>query len=117
MVPTDIEHARRRDVLSITWDDGVVSELPGAYLRGWCPCAQCQGHGIEVHFRKPEGSVTVVQVFEMGAYALGIRFSDGHDMGIYSWPWLRRIAAESPPVGPKYGYFRGDTYVPIAGAS
>lgn len=110
VAPVDIAHARRRNLLIITWEDELVTELPGNYLRGWCPCAQCQGHGIEIHYRPPEGEIRVDALFEMGAYALGIRFSDGHDAGIYSWSWLRRIARETPPVGFKHGFFRGDTY-------
>lgn len=114
VAPTDIAHARRRNLLVVTWEDGIVSELPVSYLRGWCPCAQCQGHGIEIHFREPTADVTIDALFEMGAYALGVRFSDGHDAGIYSWSWLRRIAAETPPLGLKRGFFRGDTYAAAA---
>ena len=114
VAPIDIAHARRRNLLVVTWEDGTTSELPVPYLRGWCPCAQCQGHGIEIHFRQPATDVTIDDMFEMGAYALGVRFSDGHDAGIYSWSWLRRIAPESPPHGLKRGFFRGDTYAAVA---
>ena len=27
----------------------------------------------------------------VGNYAVRIRFSDGHDTGLYSWPYLRQI--------------------------
>lgn len=112
VAPIDIAHARGRNLLVITWEDSTVSELPVPYLRGWCPCAVCQGHGIEVHFREPtDTTIKITDLFEMGAYALGVRFSDGHDAGIYSWSWLRRIAPETPPEGLKYGWFRGDTYM------
>jgi DUF971 family protein len=110
--PVDIAHSRQRNLLSITWDDEVISELPVPYLRGWCPCAGCQGHGLEVRFQAPPDDVTATGLFEMGAYALGIRFSDGHDTGIFTWDWLRRISPESPPAGLKRGVFVGSEFTP-----
>ena len=31
-------------LLRVLWDDDTLSDYPFAYLRGWCPCAVCQGH-------------------------------------------------------------------------
>ena len=108
--PVDIAHHLERNLLAIEWDDGVMSELPIPYLRGWCPCASCQGHGNTVVYREPTTVVQAEGIYEMGAYAIAIRFSDGHDAGIFSWSWLRQIAPESPPEGLKYGSFVGGTY-------
>jgi DUF971 family protein len=47
----------------------------------------------------------------MGAYALGIRFSDGHDAGIFTWEWLWRISPNSPPQGYKDGTFVDGKFV------
>jgi DUF971 family protein len=104
--PVDVVHARGDKTLTVTWDDGVVSTLPVHYLRGWCPCAGCQGHGTEVRFHPADPNLGIELMAEAGSYALHIRFSDGHDTGIYSWPWLRQIAPETPPVGLKRGVFR-----------
>lgn len=112
MKPVDIAHSRRENALTITWDDGIVSRLEVPYLRGWCPCATCQGHGKRVKFREPPGPVTAEGIYEMGSYAIAVRYSDGHDAGIYSWTWLRRIAPESPPSGLKRGAFEGERYFP-----
>ncbi|MFO0634616.1 MAG: DUF971 domain-containing protein [Nannocystaceae bacterium] len=108
--PLDVAHHRGENLLAIAWADGTTSELPIPYLRGWCPCAQCQGHGDVVRFHEPAADVTAVGLYEMGAYALGIRFSDGHDAGIYSWTWLRQLAPESPPAGRKRGLFRAGRF-------
>ncbi|MFY0537382.1 gamma-butyrobetaine hydroxylase-like domain-containing protein [Nannocystis pusilla] len=43
MVPVDIAHHVKEAVLEVTWDDGSTSRLSAALLRGWCPCATCQG--------------------------------------------------------------------------
>lgn len=37
------------------------------------------------------GPATAVGAELVGNYALRIRFSDGHDTGIYSWQYLREI--------------------------
>lgn len=108
--PIDIAHSLGRNALLITWDDEVRSELPIPYLRAWCPCAGCQGHGDVVRFRPVGDDVTATGLYEMGAYALGIRFSDGHDAGIFSWTWLRQLAPESEPAGLKQGSFRGGKF-------
>ena len=43
--PTEINHIKARGVVRMTWDDGHVGEYDESYLRGYCPCAMCQGHG------------------------------------------------------------------------
>jgi len=72
----------------ITWSDQHVSEYAYEYLRGWCPCAGCQGHGNTVcfiHVANPQlGTIQVV-----GNYALSFGWADGHDTGIYSYTYLR----------------------------
>ena len=93
MVPVDIAHHVKEAVLEVTWEDGAVSRLAAGLLRGWCPCATCQGHTPGIRFHEPPAGVTIAELHEVGAYALGIRFSDGHDNGIYTWPHLRWVAA------------------------
>jgi DUF971 family protein len=112
MQPVDIAHSLSKNTLVVTWDDGTSSELAIPYLRAWCPCAACQGHGDEIHFLPTPADITATGIYEMGAYAIGIRFSDGHDSGIFSWTWLRRLAPESEPRGNKRGSFRGGVFRP-----
>jgi DUF971 family protein len=110
--PVDVVHSRGQRTLTITWDDGERSTLPIHYLRGWCPCAACQGHGPVVRFADHPEDLKIDLLAESGAYALHIRFSDGHDSGIYSWTWLRTIAPESPPHGLKRGIYGGGHFRP-----
>lgn len=37
------------------------------------------------------GPLTAVDAEFVGNYAIRIRFSDGHDTGLYSWKYLREI--------------------------
>lgn len=103
--PVDVALSNKQRTLTIAWEDGGVSVLPIAYLRGWCPCAGCQGHGSTVRFQPADESTEISSMYEAGAYALHIRFGDGHDSGIYTWEWMRRIAPETPPEGKKTGIF------------
>lgn len=96
--PVDIAHHVRDDLLEVAWADGLRARLSGEMLRGWCPCAACQGHAPGLRFRAPAPGVAIAEVHEVGAYALGIRFTDGHDTGIYSWAFLRRLATD-PTLG------------------
>lgn len=97
--PVDIAHHVREAALEITWDDGARTRLGAADLRGWCPCATCQGHSPGLRFRPPPPGVAIAGLDEVGAYAIRIAFNDGHDSGIYSWAHLRWIAARVAPAG------------------
>lgn len=110
MKPVDIAHSKSRNELVVTWEDSTASTYPVPYLRSWCPCAGCQGHGNEVKYLAAPEETSIGGLFEIGAYALGIRFHDGHDSGIYTWEWLRKIRAEAPPAGYKRGRFEGGVY-------
>ena len=78
--------------LRLTWSDGHSAEFDHAYLRGWCPCAGCQGHGgLTLRYHSPPGPVSVGSVQAVGNYAISLAFSDGHSTGIYRFDLLRRI--------------------------
>ncbi len=78
--------------LEIEWSDGHVSRFSAAELRGFCPCARCVNEVTGVRMHDP-GSVpadlTHTDVRLVGHYALALRFSDGHDTGIYPFRFLR----------------------------
>lgn len=108
--PVDVALSNKQRTLTIEWEDGPTSVLRLDYLRAWCPCAGCQGHGVTVRYRPPDSPQEITGMVEAGAYALHIRFGDGHDSGIYSWEWLRQIAPDSPPEGEKTGEFTGGQF-------
>jgi DUF971 family protein len=80
--------------LSILWSDtGAV--LNPCNLRWHCRCAACrrlwvQGLGLRV-----EPDVQVVNVSPVGSYGVQLRFSDGHDHGVFPWTYLRELAGLS----------------------
>lgn len=113
MKPVDIAYVRADASLQVTWEDDSVSVFPANYLRAWCPCAECQGHSNVVRHRPVAGAGSELDaMWEVGAYAIGLRWRDGHDNGIYRWDWLLAIAPERPPVGLKRGRFVSGVYAP-----
>jgi DUF971 family protein len=103
MRPTEIRHVHEQALVRITWSDGHVGEYVYAYLRGWCPCAGCQGHGNDQRFLTvPDAALTGIQA--VGNYALSFTWAGGHDTGIYSYSYLRKLCpcpecvAACPPI-------------------
>lgn len=98
--PVEVRAPRGARVMEIVWSDGETSQYPHSILRGFCPCAHCQGHqGPILWAGDAEGSGLEVQAIEsVGNYALRIAWADGHSTGIYTWVHLRTLAqlAERP---------------------
>ena len=85
--------------LTINWADGHISIYPLDGLRRVCPCAACRG-GHEHMGQLPDIDIlrvpglmqwNDVKLTPAGNYALQITWDDGHDMGMYTWPYLRAI--------------------------
>ena len=90
--------------IKIDWKDGHRSEYPLGYLRDECPCATCTGaHGTAPqktnHSAAPQATpfqmytpvLRMLNVEEVGHYAIRIQWSDGHNTGIYSYDHFRNI--------------------------
>jgi DUF971 family protein len=98
--PDQILVDSKRRIVQITWDDAHVSEYDFDYLRSICPCAECRPwvHGVGERGVRPQsakharGDIQGPQDLSLvGAYALNVRFADGHATGIYTWPYLRGL--------------------------
>jgi DUF971 family protein len=80
--------------LGLVWSDGHESYYPGHYLRCACACASCvdevSGHKVLDDRRVPE-DVHVVELHPVGNYGISVRWSDGHDTGIYTFDRLREL--------------------------
>lgn len=94
MTPTEIKFEAETQTLHVSWDDESIQSFPCWVLRGFCPCAHCQGHGGgPPQFRTPlnERALTVENVTPVGNYGMCVIWADGHDTAIYSFAWLRRV--------------------------
>jgi DUF971 family protein len=88
--PTEINHRKADRLVRITWSDGHVGDYSEQYLRGYCPCALCQGHGAEINFVSvPDTALEGIRA--MGNYAIELSWRDGHSTGIYTFEYLRAL--------------------------
>lgn len=88
--PTLVKAPHGAREMTITWADGHVSHLPHEALRGYCPCAHCQGHGNTIQF-VAGGSLDLRDIERVGSYALQLVWSDRHDTGLYTFRFLRAL--------------------------
>ena len=103
--PVHLDLARDRG-LTVHWQDGTKSFYPVAFLRRMSPSAEARTlreqlakNPLTVLPSTDAGEPLTATTAELvGNYAVRIRFSDGHDTGLYSWDYLRRIdPARSQP--------------------
>ena len=87
-----IRSPRGATTSEITWGDGHVGVYPHDILRGYCPCAGCQGHTGSIHFCESSDNQRQLEDIEVvGNYALRLEWFDGHGSGLYSYKYLRGL--------------------------
>jgi DUF971 family protein len=92
---TEIKVRKRSRVVEVAFDDGSRYELPFEYLRVFSPSAEVKGHGPgEEVLQTGKENVNVLAVEPVGAYAVKLVFSDGHNTGLYTWSYLHELGAE-----------------------
>ena len=91
----DIRVRRAARCMDIVFSDGIEASLPAEYLRVESPSAEVQGHGPgQKRIIAGKRAVNIQHVEAVGHYAVRIRFTDGHDTGLYSWDVLYALALE-----------------------
>ncbi|MBZ0116576.1 MAG: DUF971 domain-containing protein [Sandaracinaceae bacterium] len=93
--PIELRAPRGARVLEIDWSDGTTARYPHVLLRGFCPCAHCQGHHGPVRWVEgtEQADLELAEVEEVGNYAVRLGWGDGHSTGIYTFAFLRELAA------------------------
>jgi DUF971 family protein len=90
---------------AILWSDGVESYLRLEHFRRACPCAMCGGEpDVLGNISSRDGGITYTPAsFELvgwqivGGYAIQPRWADGHNTGLYSFQYLRRLSSSTDP--------------------
>jgi DUF971 family protein len=90
--------------MEIEWRDSHLSIYPFQFLRDACPCAMCneeRGKTGRLHGESPKLEPGTLPMFKaaakplsaegVGKYAIKFNWNDGHDLGIYSWAFLREV--------------------------
>jgi DUF971 family protein len=95
--PELIERLPKEQRLLVRWTDGAEGKLPLVALRAECMCARCVDEITGERIVDVEGidpRISIVEMQLVGNYALKIRWSDGHDTGLYTWGHLRRLCEQ-----------------------
>lgn len=91
--PQKIKLHRQSKTLELNYIDGSYM-LSAEFLRVHSPSAEVKGHGgVGGQFVSAKQGVGIEGLEAQGRYAVKIIFSDGHDTGIYTWDYLRELAA------------------------
>jgi DUF971 family protein len=94
--------------LTVEWSDGATSYYSIAYLRKMSPSAEARQLREEMASNPltvlpsrggASGPLVALDAELVGNYALRIRFSDGHQTGLFTWDYLRSIDPVRPPEG------------------
>ena len=83
--------------LRIEWSDRVETLHAYRELRGNCPCAECVDEitGARRIFPKHiSETIKPVEAVPVGRYAYQFNWSDGHNTGLFTYEYLRQLAAE-----------------------
>ncbi len=93
LTPLELRAPRGTKSMVIAWADGAVHTYGHALLRGFCPCAHCQGHQGPIGWAAAatDEDLDVLDIEEVGNYAVRLVFADGHSTGIYSFTHLRTL--------------------------
>lgn len=95
--PVEIRVKSAERILEIAFDDGSAFALPAEYLRVESPSAEVQGHSPSQKQIVPgRAAVGIIEVEQVGNYAIRIKFDDLHDSGIYTWRYLHELGRERP---------------------
>lgn len=101
--PLEIRVRRAERCLEIDFDDGQSFTLPAELLRVESPSAEVQGHSptqkVTVSGKR---DVAIRELEPVGNYAIRVVFDDGHDTGIFSWPYLYRLGRDRERIWQAY---------------
>lgn len=101
--PTDIVLHQQSRVLEVAFDDGARFELPCEFLRVFSPSAEVRGHGKgQETLQVGKRDVNITAIEPVGAYAVKLVFSDGHDTGLYSWETLHELGRDRDALWKQY---------------
>lgn len=102
-LPTDIKLHKKSAMLELMYGDGSSHQLSAEFLRISSPSAEVRGHGkgqeiLQVGKRQ----VGITAIEPVGNYAVKLEFDDGHDSGIYSWPYLHKLGEDRESLWREY---------------
>ena len=101
--PTALTLHQASRVLEIGFADGSLFRIPFELMRVYSPSAEVQGHGPgQEVLQTGKRDVGITKLEMVGHYAVQPTFSDGHDTGLFAWPYLYKLGAEHADLWQRY---------------
>jgi DUF971 family protein len=85
-----LHYHQQAKMLDVLFNDGLLASFSAEMLRVLSPSAEVRGHG-KPNLVSHKRDVAIKQILPVGLYAAKLVFDDGHNSGIYSWPYLRHL--------------------------
>ncbi len=92
---TSLSLHKKSRLLTLIFNDNECYDLSCEYLRVYSPSAEQRGHGSQpgkLATNKANVSITAIQ--RVGHYAVQFVFDDGHQTGLYTWPYLYTLCQQ-----------------------
>lgn len=100
--PSLVEIDAQARTLILHWGSDAVQRVDQYALRQACPCAQCRRLRIGGGIPECAHDVAVTDIRPMG-YGIQLVFSDGHDRGIFPWPYLESLPDRTTVAAQRFG--------------
>src|SRR5437763_82115 len=118
-VATKVDLSPDARTITLTWDDGKITDATAQLLRQNCPCAECVRRPVNssthsaqllrqncpcaecveeftgrrtLDVAKVPVDLKFIEMAEVGNYALTFTFGDAHRIGIFNWEYLRQLS-------------------------
>lgn len=93
-IPTELRYHQDARELELVYADGCY-RLSAEFLRVYSPSAEVRGHGVgQEVLQTGKRLVAITGIEPVGNYALKLVFSDGHNTGLYTWPYLGELCRQ-----------------------
>lgn len=93
--PLDIVLHQSSGQLQVLWNDGLLGRLPASALRAACRCSHCESRRRAGDPPVAAADLALTSLQPIGEFGLQLCFADGHDRGIYPWPYLHELSTAS----------------------
>ena len=101
--PDEIRLSPDKTRLTLVFSGGEPLVLEAEYLRVESPSAEVQGHSPdEKKTIAGKRGVHIMGLEPVGNYAVRIRFDDGHDTGLFTWAYLKKLGIERGTIWQTY---------------
>jgi ATP-binding protein involved in chromosome partitioning len=95
IVPPSLTLNDARDSLRVAFPGGKSYDLSAELLRVMSPSAEVQGHSPSQRVTVPKKrNVKIRDLTPVGNYAVRITFDDGHNTGLFSWPYFDELGRD-----------------------